>query len=129
MSLYRFVSTCALALFANAVPAFAQGAGPGIDPTPISSLPFTITVPGTYYLTVDLTGVSRQHGIIGVEVSEDQTGAQQRSHAGAHRAVTIDDPHAAVVDPLSRPTGWRVGAWKESRRIAERVPETVNSKM
>ena len=32
--------------------------------TPISSLPFTITVPGSYYLTGDVTGVSGQSGII-----------------------------------------------------------------
>src|SRR5262245_30915896 len=32
--------------------------------TPISSLPFTIGLPGSYYLTRDLTGTSGQYGII-----------------------------------------------------------------
>ena len=31
--------------------------------TPISSLPFTVTQPGSYYVTRDLTGVTGQHGI------------------------------------------------------------------
>ena len=32
--------------------------------TPITSLPVTITAPGSYYLTGDLVGVSGQHGIV-----------------------------------------------------------------
>jgi len=31
--------------------------------TPISSLPYTITQPGSYYLTADLQGVAGQDGI------------------------------------------------------------------
>ena len=31
--------------------------------TPISSLPYSISAPGHYYVTRDLTGVSGQHGI------------------------------------------------------------------
>lgn len=31
---------------------------------PISALPFTITAPGSYYLTDELTGVNNQHGIL-----------------------------------------------------------------
>lgn len=35
-----------------------------IEPrTPISSLPFTITIPGSYYVTTNLTGVVNQNGI------------------------------------------------------------------
>src|SRR5579883_474024 len=35
-----------------------------IEPrTPISSLPFTIYIPGSYYLTTNLTGVSNSDGI------------------------------------------------------------------
>src|SRR4030095_6606576 len=31
--------------------------------TPISTLPFTISSPGSYYVTSNLTGVAGQHGI------------------------------------------------------------------
>jgi hypothetical protein len=35
-----------------------------IEPrTPISALPFTISSPGSYYVTANLTGVAGQHGI------------------------------------------------------------------
>src|SRR4029077_1681350 len=35
-----------------------------IEPrTPISSLPYTISAPGSYYVTANLTGISGQNGI------------------------------------------------------------------
>lgn len=53
-----------LATLLLSAPALAQAPGPGIDPTPISSLPFTITAPGAYYVTKELTGVAGSHGIV-----------------------------------------------------------------
>lgn len=43
--------------------AAAQGPGPGIQPVAITSLPFTISTPGTYYLAASLTGITNQDGI------------------------------------------------------------------
>jgi len=76
----RLFKCAALALFLSMTChqiAFAQGSltppgAPGptmksldqIEPrTPISFLPFTITTPGSYYLTTNLTGVANQNGI------------------------------------------------------------------
>lgn len=56
----RHLATLALLL---ASPALAQGPGPGIDPVPISSLPFTISAPGAYYVTDDLTASTALDGI------------------------------------------------------------------
>ncbi|MEZ5977491.1 MAG: right-handed parallel beta-helix repeat-containing protein [Planctomycetota bacterium] len=68
-SLLPFGLGAALALLA-ALPALDRTAAasapapfPSVAPTPISSLPFTISQPGTYCVTQDLVGVANQHGI------------------------------------------------------------------
>lgn len=52
-----------LSSFLLAPAARAQGPAPGIYAIPISSLPYTISSSGTYYLLGNLTGVTGQSGI------------------------------------------------------------------
>lgn len=99
----RFVSTVALIL--AAANSFAQGAltPPGspaptmktlqqIEPrTPIESLPYTISAPGSYYLTGDLTGVAGANGILvsASDVSIDLMGFTLRGVAGSFSGIAV----------------------------------------
>lgn len=65
--------------------------GPG---TPISSLPFTINSPGSYYLTGNLTGVSGQNGITiaSNDVSLDLRGFTLQGVPGSGSGVKLQSP-------------------------------------
>jgi hypothetical protein len=63
-----------------------------IEPrTPISSLPFAITNPGSYYLTANLTGASGQNGIIvqADRVSIDLAGFSLTGVVGSQTGVLV----------------------------------------
>lgn len=66
--------------------------------TPISSLPFTISQPGSYYLTTNLTGVAGQHGITitGPRVTLDLMGFELRGVGGSLSGILMNpatSPH------------------------------------
>lgn len=67
--------------------------GPG---TPISSLPFSITTPGSYYLTGNLTGVSGESGITiaANDVSLDLAGFTLEGVPGSISGVRLDPAHS-----------------------------------
>ena len=62
--------------------------------TPISSLPLTISTPGSYYLTGNLTGVSGQNGIIiaSNDVSIDMRGFTLTGVAGTGDGIRTQTP-------------------------------------
>ena len=62
--------------------------------TPISSLPFPITAPGSYYLTGNLTGVSGQSGITiaSNDVSLDLRGFTLQGVPGSGSGVKLQSP-------------------------------------
>ena len=72
--------------------ALAQGPGPGIQPTPISALPFTISSPGSYYLTTNLVGVAGQDGIRinSSNVSLNLNGMRLRGVAGSLSGIKVN---------------------------------------
>ncbi|HZO85635.1 MAG TPA: right-handed parallel beta-helix repeat-containing protein, partial [Verrucomicrobiae bacterium] len=66
--------------------------------TPISSLPFTISQPGSYYLLTNLTGVAGQHGITinGPRVTLDLMGFELRGVPGSLSGIHMNpatSPH------------------------------------
>jgi hypothetical protein len=67
--------------------------------TPISSLPFTITQPGYYYVTRDLTGVIGQSGIViaANDVTLDLHGFTLRGVAGSVSGVSVSGARSAIV--------------------------------
>ena len=82
-----------------------SSSGSGDDRTPISSLPFTITQPGSYYVTGDLTSASD-----GIIVEADH--------------VTIDLMGFSISGPGS---GTNYGVWMETRNNVEVRNGTVRS--
>jgi parallel beta-helix repeat protein len=66
--------------------------------TPISSLPFVITAPGSYYLTTNLTGAAGQNGIVinGPRVTVDLMGFELRGVGGSLSGILMNpatSPH------------------------------------
>jgi len=61
---------------------------------PISSLPFRISAPGSYYLTADLTGATAQHGIIveADDVTVDLNGFTLRGITGSSSGIACPLP-------------------------------------
>ncbi len=132
--LNRFFS--ALALFALAslgcqpATAFAQGVltPPGAPAptmktldqiearTPISSLPYTITNPGSYYLTTNVTGVS---GTAGITVSSgnvtiDLNGFALFGVAGSYSGVAVQGTYTNITVRNGTVSGWPINgvdAW------------------
>ena len=73
-----------------------------IEPrTPIGSLPYTITNPGSFYLTADLVGVSGQAGILirSSDVTLDLNGFAMIGVAGSSHAINVG---GALGGPLVR---------------------------
>lgn len=65
----------------------------------IDDLPFTITTPGSYYLTKNLTGMSGQDGITiaADNVTVDLNGFEVRGAAGSGSGVTVPLPEITTV--------------------------------
>lgn len=66
--------------------------------TPISSLPFSITQPGSYYLTTNLTGAAGQNGITiaAADVTLDLSGFELRGAPGSFSGIFMNpaiSPH------------------------------------
>jgi len=66
--------------------------------TPISSLPFSISAPGSYYLTRDLTGVSGQHGITitSSAVTVDLRGFTLHGVPGSLNGIYVPNPQIKI---------------------------------
>lgn len=76
--------------------------------TPISSLPFTITSPGAYYLTTNLTGVSGQNGISvnASYVTIDLRGFAIVGVSGSINGITAAVPVTNLVVQNGSLSGW-----------------------
>ena len=80
-----------------------------IEPrTPISSLPYTITSPGAYYVTTNLTGVSGQSGIniSANDVTLDLSGFTLSGGAGTLRGIFITYSYTNIVIRNGTVIGW-----------------------
>lgn len=112
MKIAKSLVLCCSALFGCVAAGFGQGSlvppGPPaptmktldqVEPrTPISSLPITISQPGSYYLTGNLVGVPGQHGITinGPRVSIDLMGFELRGVPGSLSGINMNpatSPH------------------------------------
>jgi len=76
--------------------------------TPISSLPFTITAPGSYYLTANLTGVSGPSGITinASNVSIDLNGFTLQGVPGSSHGIDAQSGIANLSVRNGTVTGW-----------------------
>jgi parallel beta-helix repeat protein len=80
-----------------------------IEPrTPISSLPYTITSPGAYYLTTNLTGVSGTSGITiaANDVTLDLNGFSLVSVPGANDAIFVSGNRTNICIGNGTIRGW-----------------------
>src|SRR5262245_16864747 len=75
--------------------------------TPISSLPITLSQPGSYYLTTNLQGVAGQHGITisGPRVTLDLMGFELRGVAGSLSGIYMNPATSPHIRDGSI-TGW-----------------------
>lgn len=75
---------------------------------PISSLPFTITVPGAYYVTANLTGVSGTNGITiaANDVSLDLKGFSLLAVPGANNGILVSGNHTNLWIGNGTIRGW-----------------------
>ncbi len=76
--------------------------------TPISTLPFTISAPGSYYVTKDLTGISGQHGIIinASDVSIDLRGFALHGGTGTLDGITVTGSRSRISIGNGKVAGW-----------------------
>ncbi len=76
--------------------------------TPISSLPYTISSPGSYYLTKNLTGVASQHGIVieADDVTLDLNGFTLRGVSGSRDGIFADSDNTGVTVRNGVVQGW-----------------------
>lgn len=78
---------------------------------PVTNLPFTISRPGSYYVTTSLTGVASQCGItIAVDsVTLDLNGFELRGVAGSHHGIWVSGTRRsiAICNGSVRDWGWR----------------------
>jgi parallel beta-helix repeat protein len=80
-----------------------------IEPrTPISSLPFTITVPGSYYVTTNLAGTAANSGISinSGNVTVDLDGFTLQGVPGSYNGVVVMGTYDNVVVQNGTLTGW-----------------------
>ena len=82
-----------------------------IEPrTPISSAPFTISQPGSYYLTTNLVGVAGNSGIFiqASDVTLDLNGFSMLGNASAFFAIIINGGNANITVRNGTISGWSV---------------------
>ena len=80
-----------------------------IEPrTPISSAPFTISAPGSYYLTTNLTGTSGNNGITisSGDVTLDLNGFVLRGASGSLDGVRVSGTYTNITVYNGTITGW-----------------------
>jgi parallel beta-helix repeat protein len=115
------VSLITLTLMAGIATSFSQGplTPPGppaplfktlqqVEPrVPISSVPITLSQPGSYYLTTNLTGVAGQHGITinGPRVTVDLMGFELRGVPGSLSGIHMNPATSPQIRNGSI-TGW-----------------------
>lgn len=83
-----------------------------IEPrTPISSLPFTVAVPGSYYLTTNLTGQAGSNGILiqADHVSLDLNGYVLAGVTDALKGISLAGTRQNIVIQNGTISNWKVG--------------------
>src|SRR5215470_14609518 len=76
--------------------------------TPISSLPFTISSPGSYYVTKDLTGTAGNNGITiaASDVHLDLMGFTLRGVSGSLHGIASSGPQIKISIVRGKVCGW-----------------------
>lgn len=101
-----------------------------IEPrTPISSAPYTITNPGSYYLTTNLFGVSGKNGIsiAANNVTLDLNGFTLQGMSGSLSGIDIPGAQTNVVVRNGTVNGWgNTGVYCESGSSLNMVFERLN---
>jgi hypothetical protein len=79
--------------------------------TPILSLPFTISAPGSYYVAKDLTGVAGQHGIViaSSDVSLDLSGFALHGVLGSLDGIRVSGVRTRIDIHDGMVSGWGGG--------------------
>ena len=94
-------------------PSGAPGSTAGVlrPGTPITALPFTISAPGNYYLTKNLSLASMSNGITvdADDVTLDIGGFELLGSAGALSAIISTNPHNGLTVENGSITGWGQG--------------------
>ncbi|MBI4661379.1 MAG: right-handed parallel beta-helix repeat-containing protein [Verrucomicrobia bacterium] len=83
-----------------------------IEPrAPISTLPFSVTVPGSYYLTTNLTGARGTNGVViqADDVTVDLNGFSLIGSPGALNGITVSDARRNVRISNGSIRNWTVG--------------------
>jgi parallel beta-helix repeat protein len=130
----------ALTLFILPASLFAQGpltppGPPGptmltlnqVEPrTPITNLPYSITVPGSYYVTTNLTGVSAFSGItiLTNDVTIDLSGFTLEGVLGSGPAISVPGPERNLAVRNGALDGWGVRGTNAYNSLFEGLRES-----
>jgi len=103
---------------------------------PISSAPFTISAPGSYYLTTNLTGVSSASGITisSGNVTLDLNGFALQGVSGSLDGVRVDNSYTNITVRNGTITGWgwsgvETCTWGSPRNLVfERLTVSANGR-
>jgi parallel beta-helix repeat protein len=135
-------AACVCSLFLTVSSGFAQGSltPPGaptptmktlaqIEPrTPISSAPFTISQPGSYYLTTNIVGVSGSNGISisANNVTLDLNGFALQGVSGSEVGIDIPLAQTNITVRNGSLSGWDPGVESSAASSANMVFERLN---
>jgi parallel beta-helix repeat protein len=130
----------ALTLFILPAPLFAQGpltppAPPGptmvtlsqVEPrTPITNLPYSITLPGSYYITTNMTGIVGSPGItiLANDVTVDLRGFTLQGVPGSGPAISVSNSVRNLAIRNGVLDGWGVRGTNAYNSLFERLRES-----